>query len=72
MQTAWEDILHFIAARLKYVLVETCGFSLEIDKVICIVISLQKKVYITQMCLFTVGVLPRSKPIDQSNACFGR
>lgn len=52
MQTVWEDILHFIATRLKYVLVETRGFSLEIDKVICIVISPQKKVYILLKCVF--------------------
>lgn len=52
MQTVWEDILHFIATRLKHVLVETRSFSLEIDKVICIVISPQKKVYILLKCVF--------------------
>lgn len=50
-----DGILHFIPARLKYVLVQMLSFSLEDgvrrDKVICLVIIPQKR-YILLKCVF--------------------
>lgn len=57
MQTAREDTLLYIQARLKYVLVQMCSFTLDAgkqcDKVICMVISPWKR-YILLECVFVL------------------
>lgn len=64
LYNVWEGILYLFPARPKYGHVQICGFSSEAS--VPHGNQSSGKVYVTPMYLYTVGVLPECKQIEQS------